>query len=153
MDIQESINATKEGFEESFSSGEFYNKQTQDIEHSIGEVGRVLKDKGYFFVSDPCPNDCDTSRFVDEYMQLKKDGHIKFYTNKEWQDLGSRFGMKMTGSFDSKIRFPKMKDTAFGFDEVLKRHDKSIIDSYELVVTETEIYVTERVNNILFVKS
>lgn len=213
MNIKESINATRKGFEDSFSSGEFYNKQTQDarhlaqilaflpikqdmtildlgagsgylsfpiakengsckvvgldivnkalevnreranrenlnnlsfvsydgidfpfadgsfdmvisryalhhfpdIEHSIGEVSRVLRKKGYFFVSDPCPNDCDSSRFVDEYMQLKK-------------------------------------DTAYGFDELLKKHDQSIIDSYDLAVTDTEIYVTERVNNILFLK-
>ena len=33
MDIKTSINATREGFEESFSSGDFYNKQTQDSEH------------------------------------------------------------------------------------------------------------------------
>ena len=32
-----------------------------DIEHSIGEVSRVLKKNGYFFVSDPCPNDCDST--------------------------------------------------------------------------------------------
>ena len=38
------------------------------------------------------------------------------------------------------------------FDELLKKHEQSIIDSYDLVVTDTEIYVTERVNNIWFVK-
>lgn len=29
-DIKESIIAAKKGFEESFSAGDFYNKQTQD---------------------------------------------------------------------------------------------------------------------------
>ena len=33
MDINASINATREEFEESFSSGDFYDKQTQDSEH------------------------------------------------------------------------------------------------------------------------
>lgn len=33
MDIKESINATRKGFEESFSSADFYNKQTQDSVH------------------------------------------------------------------------------------------------------------------------
>lgn len=32
-DIQESICATRKEFEKSFSSGEFYNRQTQDEEH------------------------------------------------------------------------------------------------------------------------
>ena len=123
-----------------------------DIEHSIGEVSRVLKKNGSFFVSDPCPNDCDSSRFVDEYMQMKKDGHIKFYTKKEWEDICSEFGMEMSDFFESSIRFPRKRDTAYGFDELLKKHEQSIIDSYDLVVTDTEIYVTERVNNILFSK-
>ena len=123
-----------------------------DIEHSIGEVSRVLKKNGSFFVSDPCPNDCDSSRFVDEYMQMKKDGHIKFYTKKEWEDICGKFEMKMSDFFESSIRFPRKRDTAYGFDGLLKKHEQSVIDSYDLVVTDTEIYVTERVNNILFSK-
>ena len=43
-----------------------------DIEHSIGEVSRVLRDGGRLFISDPCPNECDAERFVDDYMRLKK---------------------------------------------------------------------------------
>ena len=33
MDIRSSIEATKKGFEESFATGTFYNRQTQDVEH------------------------------------------------------------------------------------------------------------------------
>lgn len=33
VDIENSIMATKQGFENSFSSGDFYNKQTQDKQH------------------------------------------------------------------------------------------------------------------------
>ena len=33
MDIKASIDDTRKGFEESFASGEFYNRQTQDAEH------------------------------------------------------------------------------------------------------------------------
>ncbi len=250
MDIEASINATRESFEQSFSSGNFYNKQTQDSEHleqimnflpikngmkildlgagsgymsfpiaksnasckiigldivlntlaanrvradkeglrnlsfvcydgiefpfetnsfdmvitryalhhfpnidySISEVARVLKTGGSFFISDPCPNDCDNDRFVDEYMQLKKDGHIKFYTEDEWRDICGKCGMEWTSSFKSKIRFPKKKETAYGYEDVLKKHDRSIVESYNLIETDTEIYITENVNNIVFVK-
>lgn len=250
MDIKDSINDTRNGFEESFSTGDFYNRQTQDsehlkrilefvkisegmrildlgtgsgylsfpiamnnpgcevigldivnaaleanrkradaegitnlsfvsydgidfpfdtaffdlvltryalhhfpdIEHSIGEVNRVLKSGGRLFISDPCPNECDKERFVDDYMRLKKDGHIKFYTKDEWTDICKRQGFIITDGFDSTIRFPKKKDTAFGYEEVLGKHDKAVIDSYDLVETDTELYITERVNNLLFVK-
>ena len=250
MNIKESINATRKGFEESFSSADFYNKQTQDSEHleqimdflpikdgmrildlgagsgylsfpiakrntaceivgldivantleanrirarrecisnlsfvcydglrfpfeagsfdmvitryslhhfpdinySISEVARVLKSGGFFFISDPCPNDCDKDRFVDEYMQLKKDGHIRFYTEKEWRNICGKSGLKMTDNFKSHIRFPEKKETAYGYTELLKKHDKAVIESYELAETDNEIYITEQVNNILFVK-
>ncbi|MGN0612922.1 MAG: class I SAM-dependent methyltransferase [Porcipelethomonas sp.] len=250
MDIKASINATREGFEQSFSSGNFYNKQTQDSEHleqimnflpikngmkildlgagsgymsfpiaksnasckiigldivfntlaanrvradkeglrnlsfvcydgiefpfetnsfdmvitryalhhfpdidySISEVARVLKTGGSFFISDPCPNDCDNDRFVDEYMQLKKDGHIKFYTEDEWCCICGKCGMELTSSFKSKIRFPKKKETAYGYEDVLKKHNRSVIESYNLIETDTEIYITENVNNIMFLK-
>ncbi len=121
-----------------------------DIEHSIGEVSRVLKDRGMFFISDPCPNECDTERFVDDYMRLKKDGHIKFYTLDEWKNICGIHGFCLNDSFESQIRFPKKKDTAFGYEEVLGKHDKTVIESYDLVETETELYITERVNNVLF---
>ncbi len=250
MNIQESINDTRKGFEESFATGDFYNKQTQDsehlnkilefvkihegmkildlgtgsgylsfplaknnpeceivgldivsaaleanrartdadgiknlsfvsydginfpfedasfdlvvtryslhhfpdIDHSIGEVGRVLKNGGRLFISDPRPNECDKERFVDDYMQLKKDGHIKFYTKDEWIEICSRQGLVLKDCFDSSIRFPKKKDTAYGYQDVLKKHDKTVIDSYNLVETDTELYLTEEVNNIMFEK-
>ena len=124
-----------------------------DLEHSIGEVSRVLKSGGMLFISDPCPNECDTERFVDDYMRLKKDGHIKFYTKDELINICGGNGLVIKNSFDSSIRFPKMKDTAYGYEEVLKRHDKEVIASYNLVETDTELFLTEQVNNILFEKN
>lgn len=124
-----------------------------DIEKSMKEVARVLKTGGSLFISDPRPNECDISRFVDEYMQLKKDGHIKFYSKDEWIEICDKCGLSVIRSFDSQIRFPKKKSTAIGFDEVIKKHDRMIVESYELRETEDEIWVTEQVNNILFTKT
>ena len=124
-----------------------------DIEHSIKEVSRVLKNGGRLFISDPCPNECDTERFVDDYMRLKKDGHIKFYSKDEWTDICRRQDLIIADSFDSSIRFPKKKGTAYGYEEVIGKHDKAVIESYNLVETDTELYLTEQVNNILFEKN
>ena len=35
MDIKASIEDTRKGFEESFATGTFYNRQTQDTEHLV----------------------------------------------------------------------------------------------------------------------
>lgn len=43
------------------------------------EIVQILRPQGKFFISDPIPNEEDSERFVDEYMQMKKDGHIRFY--------------------------------------------------------------------------
>ena len=67
-------------------------------------------------------------------------------------DICSKCGLQLSGDFESLIRFPKKKDTAFGYEEILKKHDKAVIDSYDLVETEKELFITERVNNILFEK-
>ncbi|MDE5580703.1 MAG: methyltransferase domain-containing protein [Treponemataceae bacterium] len=123
-----------------------------DIHKSIFEVSRIIKQGGFLFISDPTPNANDICRFVDEYMQLKKDGHIKFYTKDEWLQICGKYGLQFKKSFESKIRFPRKKDTAYGFDELLKRHDKKIVEGYELEVAGDEIYITEQVNNILFYK-
>lgn len=103
-----------------------------------------------FFLSDPTPNEADHDRFVDAYMQLKKDVHIKFYTLAEWNDICGQEGLTLTASFTSSIRFPKKKDTAFGFDELLEKYDEKVIAGYDLEIIGNEIYVTEKVNNLLF---
>lgn len=123
------------------------------IEESMKEVARVLKPNGKLFISDPRPNECDTTRFVDDYMKLKKDGHIKFYTKDEWIKICSACGLSLVNSFDSQICFPRKKSTSIGFLEVINKHDKMIIDSYKLNETDDEIWVTEEVNNILFCKN
>ncbi len=66
--------------------------------------------------------------------------------------LCSACGLQMADCFETTIRFPKKKDTAFGYEEVLKKHDKAVIESCDLGETETELFITERVNNILFRK-
>ena len=53
------------------------------IKNTFMEINRVLKKEGLFFLSDPAPNEDDVERFVDEYMRMKNDGHIKFYTKND----------------------------------------------------------------------
>lgn len=120
------------------------------IKYTFTEISRVLKKNGLFFLSDPAPNDDDTDRFVDEYMQMKKDGHIKFYTKSEWTDIGNSADLKCIDGFETTIRFPRKKSTAIGFDDIIKRHDEKVIKGYGVEVVDDEIRITEKVNNLLF---
>lgn len=123
-----------------------------DIKGTFSEISRVLKGDGRVFVADPAPNDNDTEGFVDEYMQMKKDGHIKFYSENEFRMIGAAAGLHMISNNKTSIRFPKKRKDAAEFDSIVARHSKSVVNGYDLEVTEDEIYITEQVNNILFDK-
>lgn len=122
------------------------------IRDTFHEIHRVLKDDGIFFLSDPAPNDDDAERFVDEYMQMKKDGHIRFYTKQEWTEIGKEASLQFMDGFETTIRFPRKRETAYGFDDIISRHDKNVIKGYGVEVTDDEIWITEKVNNLLFRK-
>ena len=123
------------------------------IEKTFSEIGRVLSETGVLFISDPAPNDNDTERFVDAYMQMKKDGHIKFYTMQEWKDLAGNAGFELEQHFETAVRFPKKRSTALELEDILQRHDADVIKGYDLAYIGDEIYVTEKVNNLLFVRT
>lgn len=121
-----------------------------EIRSSIAEIGRVLAADGSFFLSDPAPNDNDAERFVDAYMQLKPDGHIRFYARDEWDALCTAQGMRRTDAFDSVIRFPRKKDARY--DALMQQYPQEITDSYQISESGDEIWITEQVNNLLYRK-
>lgn len=122
------------------------------IHDTFREINRVLKSDGKLFISDPAPNDDDTSRFIDAYMQMKADGHVKFYTGDEWKTIGAEAGLRIIDGFETKIRFPKKKQTALAFDRIINTFDESVIQGYAVELVDDEIWITERVNNLLFQK-
>lgn len=123
-----------------------------EINNALKEISRVLKTNGILFLSDPAPNDNDTERFVDAYMQMKKDGHIKFYTKSEWKNLGNISGLCYMSDFETAIRFPRKKETALEFSDILRNYDDEIIKGYDVEVIDDEIWITEKVNNMIFSK-
>lgn len=122
------------------------------IHDTFHEINRVLKPNGILFLSDPAPNDDDKNRFVDSYMQMKNDGHIRFYTKKEWLAIGKSAGFECSDGFETHIRFPRKRQTAFGFDNLLKQFEKQVIEGYDLEILDDEIWITEKVNNLIFQK-
>ena len=108
----------------------------------------MLTETELFFISDPTPNENDKDGFVDEYMQVKKDGHIKFYFFDEWMRLCETSGFRFGKSFQSDIRFPRITDCVY--QEIMRKYDHKITEGYNLQIMDHEIYITEQVNNMLF---
>lgn len=60
--------------------------------------------------------------------------------------------LEFADGFETRIRFPRKRETALGFDDIISRHDEKVIKKYEVEVTDDEIWITEKVNNLLFRK-
>lgn len=123
------------------------------ISDTFQEISRVMKEEGKLFISDPAPNRNDTQCFVDAFMKMKKDGHIKFYTESEFKELAEKVGLSYLNSFQTFIRFPRKRTDSIEFPEIMSHYDREIIEGYHIEVVEDEIYITEEVNNLLFIKS
>jgi ubiquinone/menaquinone biosynthesis C-methylase UbiE len=121
-----------------------------DIRLCFRELNRILKAGGQLFISDPSPNDTDKSRFVDRYMQMKDDGHIRFYTEDEWKTLALDTGFSFQSSTATEIRFSRTEPEKYRI--LLRETEQSVLDSYQISVTEEEIFISEKILNISFRK-
>lgn len=58
-----------------------------NVSHSIQQMRELLVKGGKVFVSDPVRNKNDKDGIIDEFMRIKKDGHIQFYSLDELEEL------------------------------------------------------------------
>jgi len=122
-----------------------------EITRSFEEISRVLQPGGQLFISDPTPNDEDEERFVDTYMKMKDDGHIKYYTKEEFDALARHAGLMLENSFDTRIRFPREC-----IDEclyIIQGFPEWILHSYDIQIVEGEVYISENVLNLSYRKN
>ena len=122
-----------------------------EITKSFEEISRVLQPGGQLFISDPTPNDEDEERFVDTYMKMKDDGHIKYYTKEEFDVLASKVGLETGSCFDSRIRFPRKY-----IEEhlcVIQGFPEQILQSYDIQIVGGEVYISENVLNVSYRKN
>lgn len=121
-----------------------------EIDKTFAEIGRVLKKGGSLFISDPTPNPIDQVRFIDSFMQMKDDGHVKFYLKSEFMELADKHGFQLMAMFDSKIRFPSERIEKYL--QISDSIDQEIIKSYDIEVMDGKVFITLQVLNLLFMK-
>lgn len=117
---------------------------------SFLEMFRVLKKGGRLVISDPTPNKNDLDGFVDRFMQIKQDGHIKFYTFEEYVKMLKDIGFQLDKHQDSVIRFPRKNPKEY--ENLLVHYEKNILDDYEIEIVNNEIWIKENVLNMVYKK-
>lgn len=121
-----------------------------NIIQSFEDMFRILKPNGKLILSDPTPNENDSCQFVDKFMQIKPDGHIKFYRLDEYQEMLNNAGFQFESNQVTTIRFPRKE--AEKYSDLIKETDSGILSGYQIEVTGDEIWITEQVLNMIFIK-
>lgn len=120
------------------------------IEEAFGEISRVLRRGGLLLISDPIPNPEDENRFVDRFMQMKPDGHIRFYAEEEFVQLAERAGLRKKKAIRTGITFPRKQ--AEQYSELIRNTPEAVLNSYHVERKSDEIWITEKVANLVFEK-
>ena len=122
----------------------------ENLQDTFHEIYRILKPGGQFLFADPTPKEADTDRFIDRYMQIKKDGHVKFYTQDEFVHMASLAGLVFETSAMTKIRFPRKQTDEV--DQLVNAADDSVKEMYGIEYEKKEVYTTLDVLNLSFFK-
>ena len=67
-------------------------------------------------------------------------------------EIGDSVNLKYFSDFVTSIRFPREKVESVEFDDIISRHSENVIKGYDVEVIEDEIWITEKVNNLIFRK-
>lgn len=121
-----------------------------DIKSSLNEINRILEMNGFFILSDPKTYDSDKYGFIDNYQNLRKDGHKHFYYKKEILKLFTNHGFLEENIFYTEVRYPRKYDERY--KQLLESAPNEIIDKYKIEVIKDKIFITVRVMNIFFRK-
>lgn len=122
-----------------------------DVEDSIRQMHRILKKGGKVLISDPMRHPLDEKGVIDDFMQVKKDGHIQFYSAQRLEELFVSNGFAKETQVITHMRFPFPPKEEYL--ELYDRVSEQKRDYYKIAREENIVWVKEiQVGNTVFVK-
>lgn len=77
-----------------------------DVENAVKQLNRILVKGGKILISDPMRNEKDDNSIIDNFMKVKKDGHIQFYSSNELDELFINHGFAKIKQIITNMKFP-----------------------------------------------
>ena len=118
-----------------------------NIENTVKEINRVLKEKSRIVISDCIRNEKDKARFLDLFMKRLGDGHVSFIDEKDFCELFGRHGFKLKYKYETEVGISRSMDA--GYRELINSYSEEA-RSYRYIIDEDEVRLTVRVNNLVF---
>jgi ubiquinone/menaquinone biosynthesis C-methylase UbiE len=122
-----------------------------DVVFSVQELQRILEPHGFVIISDPITSNEDTANFIDQFQQLKPDGHVHFYHSDELEMLFRQNGFQKETHFMSTVSYPR--DLSEAYLQLLNNTPAPILEKYRVKISEQTIQITVEVLNVLFRKN
>jgi ubiquinone/menaquinone biosynthesis C-methylase UbiE len=119
-----------------------------DATLSAAEIYRVLEPDGFCIVADPVPARQDETDFINQFMALKDDGHVRFHSAAELDSLFKRVGFSVEKQFSSSMRFPRPLNGKY--ERLIEETSPKILQAYRLRIEGNQVYVTVDVLNTCF---
>lgn len=122
-----------------------------DVVNAIQQMNRILIKGGKVLLSDPMRNEKDNNGVIDNFMRVKKDGHIHFYSSNELDELFINNGFIKEKQFITDMKFPFAKQV-----EYINLYDRTTDKEkllYDITNDDGVIWIKHiNVGNTIFVK-
>ena len=121
-----------------------------NIDKTFSYLCNMVESNGQIFISDPVPDENDEERIIDKYMNVKDDGHVKFYTQNEYESLLQKHGFELDTLFytDMHIAFPVRDD----YLQITSTVNNKIQESYDIRIIDYRVHLRLKILNISFLK-
>lgn len=111
-----------------------------DVKDAIQQLQKILVKGGKILISDPMRNELDENAIIDDFMKVKKDGHIKFYSQRELDELFESNGFIKEKQVLTSMKFPFAQK-----DEYIEVYNKT-------TAAERELYNITNENGVVWIK-
>ena len=118
------------------------------VEKVLKEIKRLLKDHGGLFILETITN-VEDNRFMDEFLKLKDNNHVKTYNEEEIILLLNKVGMDLKDKFKTSTKYVTNKIKSY---ETIKKKYEASIDKYDVTMNNCRITLSTEVINLYLIK-